>query len=86
MAHLTAEQIAKRCQDLDGRANRTAINRLYRRQDQSHLPPVNNRFDVTLRAIGRVRRWMREAEQDLAGLEYAYAIEEQLTAIANGDF
>lgn len=74
---LTAEQIASQCDDKPtNRANRGAINKLYRKQDDSHLYPINNRFNVTDKAISRAQWFNREAGCDMAGLEYALFIED----------
>ena len=83
MKYLTAEQIAAACDDLEGVANIRAINKLYREQDESHLYPVNGKFNATERAIRRVRR-LAQANGPLYGLEYAYCIESVLSNIVNG--
>lgn len=75
--------IVRRAEHLNGRANRAAINRAFREADQSHLWPINGKFDATERAIRRVRSFMREGGYDLAGLEYALALDEELTRIVN---
>jgi len=76
---LTAEQIADMTDDKDGIANIRAINRLYRAQDDSNLYPINGRFNVTERAIRRIRR----QGMALYGLEYCYALEGELSTIIN---
>jgi hypothetical protein len=40
MERYTAEQIAKYAEDLDGKANRTAINKMFMEQDESNLWPI----------------------------------------------
>ena len=45
--------------------------------------PINGRFDATERAIRRVRRYMREAGDDLSGLAYALALDAELSRIVN---
>ena len=74
------DTIVERAERYTGRANRAAINKAFRAADESHLWPINNRFDATERAV---RRCMRDAGE-LAGLEYAYALEAELSRIVNG--
>jgi hypothetical protein len=81
---LTPYQIAKRADELNGRANTMLINRLYRAQDESHLFPIRNRFDATERAIKRARQIMSECGSPCEGLEYALTIDSELSAIVNG--
>lgn len=76
-------RIAERAERYTGRANRAAINKAFRAADESHLWPINNRFDATERAIRAVQRFMRESGVDLTGLEYAYALEAELSRIVN---
>lgn len=81
--HLTADQIAKRAEHLDGQANITEINRLFRKQDDSHLWPVRNRYNATERAIRRLRAL--RAEMDISpGLEYALALDAEIGRVVNG--
>ena len=75
-------RIAERAERYTGRANRAAINRAFRAADESHLWPVNGRFSATERAIRAVQRYMREADT-LSGLEYAYALDAELSRIVN---
>jgi hypothetical protein len=82
--HLTAEQIAHRAEPLGGKANIAAINRLFRKQDESDLAHIYGRFNVTERAIRRVRRLMRDTG-GTRGFEYAYMIEAEISAIVNSD-
>ena len=84
MEYLTAEQIAKLAEDFEGQANIREINRLYRAQDDSHLWPIRGRFNVTERAIRRVRRLARDYG-GMYGLEYAYAIEQEIGEIVNDE-
>ena len=82
----TPYQIAERAERYEGRANIAAINRLFRRQDESHLWPINGRFDATERAIRRLRRLAREGACIEPGLEYALALDAELSDIVNGDY
>ena len=79
MKYLTVEQIADMTDCKDGIANIRAINKLYRQQDNSHLYPVNNAFNVTERAIRRIRRFGYGA----TGLEYCYAVDDEISTIVN---
>jgi len=83
---LTPYQIAERAERYEGRANIAAINRLFRRQDESHLWPINGRFDATERAIRRLRRLAREGACIEPGLEYALALDAEISTIVNGDY
>jgi hypothetical protein len=78
---LTPEQIADRADRFNGRANIAAINRLFRRQDESHLWPIRNRFNATERAIRRLRR----DGYYCGGFEYAYALDSEISRIVNSD-
>ena len=80
--YLTAEQIAKETDDKDGLANIRAINKLYRAQDESHLFPVNGKFNVTERAI-RKARWFQRQTDAVYGLEYCYLLESIMSRIVN---
>jgi len=84
MTYLTAEQIAKQAEGLEGRSNIACINRLYRRQDESHLFPINGEFDATERAIRKAREYAR-ANGAVYGLEYAYMLDGLLSEIVNAE-
>jgi len=83
MENLTAERIAAMCDHLDDRENIIAINRLFRKQDQSNLYPVLGEFNATERAIRQAQRWQRKAGIAIYGLEYALFIENALSKIVN---
>ena len=83
MPYYTAEQIAQKAEHANGRRNRAIINRLFRRQDESHLYPVSGRFDATERAIRRLRRLDRDGACIGDALEYALALEGEISAIVN---
>ena len=82
MEYLTAEQMAELTDDLEGRANITAINKLFREQDESNLHPINGRFNVTERAIRQSRR-MQQHTGGCYGLEYAYQLDHLISQIVN---
>ena len=81
---LTPYQIAERAERFDGIQNRAEINRLFRKQDESHLYPICGRFDATERAIRRLQRLQREGLCIEDGLEYALALDETISNIVNG--
>ena len=80
---LTPYQIAEQTDHLDGTENIAAINKLFRSQDDSHLWPINGAFNATERAIRRVRRAMSEGLDIAGGLEYALAVESEISDIVN---
>jgi hypothetical protein len=85
MERLTPDKIAELCNDLDGKANIVAINRLFREQDESHMWPVNSRFNITDRAIRHAQKFQRESGCTLYGLEYAYFLDEEMGRIVNDE-
>lgn len=85
MERYTAEQIAKYAGDLEGRANRSAINKMYMEQDESKLWPIRGRFNVTKRAIKKAQWFIRETGDDLTGLEYSYLIDSIMSEIVNNE-
>ena len=80
---MNIDAIVERAERYTGRANRAAINRAFRAADESHLWPIHGRFNVTERAIRAVRRYMRESGEELSGLEYALALDAELSRIVN---
>ena len=80
---LTPDQIAKKTDHCEGLRNRAAINRLFRAQDENHLYPVRGRFDATERAICRLRRLQRDGLVLNDGLEYALALDAEISEIVN---
>ena len=79
---LTPYQIANKADKFEGQANIKEINRLYRRQDESHFYPISNRFDATERAIRKARAFQRDAGA-VYGLEYSLLIDGILSDIVN---
>jgi len=59
------------------------INRLAREQDESHKWPIQGRFNATERAIRRLREQRRQSGSPADGLEYAHALEEEISRIVN---
>ena len=86
MNRLTAEQIVKQAEagNSSERAITTAINKLYRLQDESALWPISGMFNATERAIRRVRE-VERVNGGMSPLEYAYAIEGELSEIVNNN-
>ena len=82
MIFRTAEAIAKRVEHKDGLAERRAINKDYRAQDESHLWPIRGRFNVTARAMRYVNKFER-ANGAIGGIEYCYVLEGEMSRIVN---
>lgn len=75
--HFSAEQIAGFAEPYGGVMNIKVINKFYREQDESHLWPINNRFNVANRAIRKVRGL------GTCGIEYCLALESEISRIVN---
>ena len=86
MKNLTAEEIFaiadRRSQTAMGQ--RRVINRLFRQQDDSNKWPVNNKFDVTERAIRRARKFESQSGV-MSPLEYAMFLEQDTSQIVNDE-
>lgn len=82
---LTEEQIAKQCEHKDGQANISAINKLYMAQDESKKWPICGKFNATKRAIRRVSKQTRESGCAVYGLEYCYALDNEISKIVNNE-
>jgi hypothetical protein len=80
---MTAEQIAAKAESYNGVYNRTVINRLFRKMDESHLYPINGRFNATDAAIRRLQRLQRDGLVIEDGLEYALALDAEISRIVN---
>jgi len=80
---LSPEEIAEKTDHLTGIANIRAINRAFREQDESHLWPVDGRFNATERAIRQAREFRRLSGASINGLEYCYLLDELLSNIVN---
>ena len=59
------------------------INAWFRKHDESRLWPVCGRFNVTERAIRRLRRQRREGMCVYPGLEYYLSLEREISEIVN---
>ena len=79
MQYLTAEQIADKTEDKDGLSNIRAINKLFRQQDDSHLWPINGKFNATNRAIRQASGF----DCPVYGLEYCYQLDSLISTIVN---
>jgi len=80
---LSPEEIAEKTDHLTGMANIRAINREFRAQDESHLWPVDGRFNATEREIRQAREFRRLSGGSVYGLEYCYLLDELLSSIVN---
>lgn len=70
-------------QDIDDMAEWSTrkINAHFRAHDESHKWPICNAFDVTERAIRRLRKMGMYS----GGLEYAYALDSEISRIVNSE-
>ena len=59
------------------------INKLFRSGDESHKWPVCGRFNVTERAIRRLRKLRRQGLELNSGTEYADALDKEISQIVN---
>lgn len=80
---LTPYQIAELADQYVGTYNRAVINKMFRAQDDSHLWPVSGRFNATERAIRRLQNQQRDGLVINDGLEYALALESEISSIVN---
>jgi hypothetical protein len=62
----------------------TRINNEYRAKDQSHLWPVNGKFNATERAIKHVRQ-ANQYGGDVGELQYRMQLDAALSSIVNGE-
>ena len=85
MSNLTAEQIVKVAEKKSDTVlgQIRIINRMFRKQDDFNLGPINSKFSVTERAIRRVREYKKAGA--MSPLEYALALENEESAIVNND-
>lgn len=60
------------------------INALFRKNDESHLWPILNRFNATERAIRRIRKITRN-NGTTGGYEYALMLDEEISKIVNDE-
>lgn len=77
------ENIAVFFQDLDGRANRTAIFKYYRNIDESSLWPIRNKFNLTERVINKLYRFERLGGYYLTGLELCLWLDNEMSQMVN---
>lgn len=61
-----------------------AVNAAYRANDDSHLWPICNRFNVTERAIRRTRKIVRETGECDVNV-YALMLEDEMSEIVNNE-
>ena len=59
------------------------INKIFRNGDESHKWPVYGRFNVTERAIRRLRKLRRQGLELNSGTEYAKALDQEISQIVN---
>jgi hypothetical protein len=61
------------------------INRYFRNEDESDKWPICGKFNVTERAIRRVREYRRQGMEINEGLEYYLALESEISDIVNNE-
>ena len=59
------------------------INAYFRKIDESHLWPIFMRFNVTERAIRKIRRLRRMGLEINSGYEYYLTLEREISKIVN---
>jgi len=75
-------QIAKDAEHLNGILNIKAINKAFRKADESHLYPIRGRFNATERAIRKARKYQQESGA-VYGLEYSLLLDSIISEIVN---
>lgn len=58
------------------------INRLFRDHDESHKWPICGEFNVTERAIRRVRKYAKD-NGAVSSSDYAYMLDQEISDIVN---
>lgn len=58
------------------------INKLFRKHDESYLWPICGNFNVTERAIRRIRKFTSQ-NGSVCGFEYAVMLDEEISNIVN---
>ena len=61
------------------------INKHFRNIDDSHLFPIRGKFNVTERAIRKIREQRRHGLEINEGLEYYLALEDEIGRIVNDE-
>ena len=59
------------------------INKIFRQKDTSNLWPINNSFNVTERAIRRLRKFSRLSAEFTSAYEYQLALENEVSLLVN---
>ena len=66
--------------------NKKEINALFRSHDESHLFPINGRFNAIERAIRKLQKLNREGNSvAVGGFEYATQLDHMISEIVNGE-
>lgn len=77
------EEIAKRYENKDGLANRRAIIKHFRQLDESHLKPIKGNFNVTERALRRLKTYENCIGHKMYGLELCLWLDREISDIIN---
>lgn len=75
---LDIEELAKRCETGKLRSTVAKINKAFREADESHLWPINGRFNATERAIAKTGE-----HYYTSGLEYAQILDSLISHTVN---
>ena len=78
----TPEQVWKMFKHLDEPQFTREVNLYFREQDESHLWPINGRFNATERAIRKARQYRRDTGSGY-WLEYIYLLDSLIEEIVN---
>ena len=84
MITLTANQILEEAQKESSTTQRRIINRLFRKQDESDMWPINGKFNVTERAIRHAQKFERDGGA-MSPMEYALFLEQEMSRIVNDE-
>jgi hypothetical protein len=62
-----------------------AVNKVFRERDESHLFPIRGKFDVTERAIRRVRKMYHDGAEWYSAEDYIAHLEATISEIVNDE-
>lgn len=71
--------------DIINEMNIREINRHFRNEDESDKFPICGKFNVTERAIRKLREYRRQGMEINEGLEYYLALEAEISRIVNDE-
>lgn len=65
------------------RSNQIKINRIFRKNDESHLWPISGKFNATEKAIKSMRELVAQGLDFDCNLSYILAVEREISRIVN---